>query len=167
MKLNGFFTTKHYRDGELLGTATIDPNLVVDEGVNHILDVGLSGGTQDTTWFVGLIKSTGAVAAGDTAANINSTNIAWSESTEYSEANRQAFTDGGVASKSLSSTASPASFSINGTQTVTGAFLVGDNTKKGTTTAIYCASKFASSKAVTSGDTLTVAWTLTGADDGV
>src|SRR5688572_29573297 len=41
-------------------------NIVVNEGLNYVLDASLSGGTPDTSWFVGLILTNPpVVAAGD------------------------------------------------------------------------------------------------------
>ena len=58
--------------------------------------------------------------------------------------------------------ASPASFSINATATVGGAFLTSNNTKSGTTGTLYSAADFGSpgDRSVASGDVLTVTYTL-------
>ena len=139
-------------------------NLVVDAGVNHILDVGLSAGSQTATWYLGLTDGTPTVAAGDTMAS----HVGWSEVTAYDEAARQAFSDGGVSGKSLDNAASPATFTIsaNGT-TVGGAFLTDTATKGGATGTLYAAGAFsAGDKSLDDNDTLDVTATYTGADDG-
>lgn len=101
------------------------PNIIVNAGRDHLLDVTLSAATQDTTWFVGLTDGTPTVAATD----VEGTHAGWVEVTAYTEANRVAWSDGGVSSQSVDNSASPATFSINATTTVGGSFLSGDNTK--------------------------------------
>jgi hypothetical protein len=134
-------------------------NLVTNEGLNHLLDVTLSGATQDTTWFVGLVSATPTIAAGNTLAS----HAGWTEVTAYDETNRVAWVDGGVASQSVSNTASPATFTIstNGTD-VGGAFLAGVNT--GSSGVLYAAGAFtAGNKSLDDGDTLDVTFTATAA----
>src|SRR5688572_15093092 len=64
-------------------------NIVVNQGLNDLLDVTLSGATQDTTWFVGLTDGTPTVAAADTLAS----HAGWVEVTAYDETNRVAWVD--------------------------------------------------------------------------
>lgn len=134
-------------------------NIVVNAGLDHLLDVTLSGGTQDTTWFVGLTDGTPTVAAGDTLAS----HAGWTEVTAYDETNRVAWTDGGVSSQSVSNSGSPAVFTIStNSTTVGGAFLAGVNT--GTSGTLYAAGAFtAGDKSLDDGDTLTVTATFTSA----
>ena len=133
-------------------------NIVVNQGLNHLLDVTLSGATQDVTWFVGLTDGTPTVAAADTLAS----HAGWVERTEYDEINRVAYVDAGAASQSLTNSASPAAFTINATVTVGGAFLSGSNT--GTTLVLYAAGAFtAGDKSLNDNDTLSVTATFTAA----
>lgn len=143
-------------------------NIVTDEGLDHLLDVTLSGGTQITSWYVILKDNTGdPVDGSETYAT-----PLFSEITDYDEANRVAWSDGGVSSQSVDNSGTPASFSINTTVTVYGAGLVGGGTAittKGDTSGggtLFCCANFASSKALNSGDTLEVTYTLTAADAG-
>lgn len=143
-------------------------NLVVNEGLNHILDIVLSGGTQLTTWYLGLINgSSPTIAAGNTYASHGG----WSENTNYSQSNRPTWSDAGPSSQSITNSASPATFSINSNgQTIGGAFLASNNTKGDTAASgarLYAAGAFASAKALDNGETLTVTATFTAADDGV
>lgn len=112
-------------------------NIVVNQGLNDLLDVTLSGATQDTTWFIGLLSATPTVAAGDTLAS----HAGWTEVTAYDEANRQAYVDGGASGQSLDNSASPAvnTINANGTQ-IGGAFLAGVNT--GTSGRLYAAGAY-------------------------
>jgi hypothetical protein len=138
-------------------------NLIVDAGVNHVLDVALSGGTQITTWYVG-IKNSGAPAAGDTMASHGG----WTENQNYDEATRPQWEQGEVAAKSISNSGNPATFTISAdAQSIAGCFLTSNNTKGGSTGTLFSAVNFASAKAADDNDTLEVTYTVTGADDGV
>jgi len=149
-------------NGELKWTEEFE-NIVVNEGLNHLLDSSLAGQTQITSWFVGL-KGTGTPAATDTMASHGT----WSEDQNYSEANRQAWTPNGAASgQSVSNSSAKATFSINANTTIYGAFLTSNNTKGGTSGKLYAAGNFASSKTLGAGDQLLVTATFTTADDGV
>lgn len=163
--VGGTFYVKQYDKNGILVDQWEAKNIVTDEGVTHALDVTLSNGSQVTTWYVGL-KGTGAVAAGNTAAGIGTTN-SWSEDTNYSESVRQTWTDAGVSSKSLTNAASVASFSINATTTIYGAFLISNSTKSGTSGVLFAAANFSSSKSLNNGDTLEVTYAISGDDDGV
>ena len=136
----------------------INKNLVTTVGLNHVLSSTLDGGTQITAWYVGL-KGTGSAAAGDTMAS----HSGWSEVTDYSQSVRQTLTLGTAAAGSIDNSASKASYSINATATVAGAFINSDSTKSGTTGTLYGVVDFASSRSVISGDTLEVTVTLTAA----
>lgn len=127
-------------------------NIVVNQGLNDLLDVTLSGATQDTTWFVGLTSGTPTVAAGDTLAS----HAGWTEVTAYDEVNRVAWVDAGAASQAITNAASPAVFTISANSTtVGGAFLAGVNT--GTSGRLYAAGAFtAADKSLDDNDTLTV-----------
>jgi len=139
-------------------------NLVVNEGLDHILDVALSGGAQDTSWFVGLLAATPSPAATWTA-----TEIATNDFVNYDEATLQAWTDGGVSGQSVDNSASPAAFTIstNGSS-IGGAYLIGTNAKATPAGTLYAAGAFTGgNKAADDGDTLQVTATFTSADDGV
>lgn len=139
-------------------------NLVVNAGLNYLLDVALSGGSQITSWYLGLINASPTIAAGDTMAS----HAGWTENTAYDEATREAWTDGGVSGQSVNNSGSPAVFtgSTNG-QTLGGAFLTSVATKGDNTGTLYAAGTFSTPKNLDDGDTLTVTATFTQADDGV
>ncbi len=136
----------------------VKKNLVTTVGLNHVLSSTLDGGTQITAWYVGL-KGAGTPVAADTMASHSS----WTEVVAYSQAVRQTLTLGTAAAGSIDNTASKATYSINGTATVAGAFINSDNTKSGTSGTLYGVVDFSSSRSVISGDTLEVTVTLTAA----
>jgi len=88
----------------------------------------------------------------------------WAEIVPYSDATRIAFTeDASTTDEAVSNSGSPASFSINATDTVFGAFLTTDSTKSGTAGTLIAAKDFTGgSQAVADGDTLNVTYTITG-----
>lgn len=142
-------------DGKVKWVEEFD-NLVVNVGLDDALDKYFKGAAYTATHYIGL-KGTGAAAAGDTMAS----HAGWVTITPYSEATDPAFTPGAVAGQSVDNSASKASFSINATDTIFGAFLKTDNTKGGAIGTLYSAGDFAASRAVVSGDTLNVTYTAT------
>jgi len=136
----------------------VNKNLVVDAGLNDVLTNYFKGSGYTAAHYVGL-KDTGTVVAGDTMAS----HSGWAELAIYSESVRQTLTLGSVASKSVDNSASKATFTINATDDVYGAFLTTNNTKSGTTGVLYGAVDFSSAQSVVSGDVLLVTVTLTSA----
>jgi hypothetical protein len=138
-------------------------NLVVNQGLDHILDVVLSGATQDTTWFVGLLDDDAAPGATWTA-----TEIAGDDFVNYDESTLQAFTDGGVSGQSVDNSASPATFTCSTNSSVVGgAFLIGTNAKATPAGDLYAAGTFTGGdKNLDDGDSLETTCTFTSADDG-
>ncbi len=130
-------------------------NLVVNEGLDNILDVMFNGSTQDTTWFIGL-KNTGTPAAGDTLASHGT----WTENSNYA-GDRKAYTTVSASSQSITNTASKASFAIDtDAQTIAGGFLCGDAT--GTSAVLFNAKDFTGGdKSADDGDTLEVTLVIT------
>lgn len=102
----------------------------------------------------------------DTAAKINTsinfpTTNGWQETTAYDESVRQTLTLGSVSGQSVSNTASKAVFTISATKTISGAFLITNSTKGGTSGIIMGAAFFSTARDVLDDDTLNVTVTLT------
>ncbi|MEP7313731.1 MAG: hypothetical protein ABI859_14185, partial [Pseudomonadota bacterium] len=129
-------------------------NLVTTVGKNDILTQYFKGSAYTAAWYVGLIDnaSFSAVAAGDTMAS----HSGWIEAVPYSNATRPALTLGTAASGSIDNSASKASYTINATATINGAFCNTVSTKSGTTGTLYSAGSFGATRSVISGDTLNV-----------
>ena len=150
------------KDGNLKWEAK-SPNLVVNVGLKDMNDKYFSGSAYTATWFIGVYGAgaTNNPAAGDTAAS----HTGWTEVTAYSQATRPAASFGAATTADpsvITNSGSPAVFSINGTTTVGGAFLISDNTKGGTTGVLFSASDFTSpgDRNVVNGDTLNVTYTF-------
>ncbi len=140
-------------------------NLVTTAGANYVLDGGFDGATQITAWYVGL-KGAGTPVIADTMASHST----WTElvhTTKYSQTVRPTLTLGsitGTTTSSIDNVGNLATYSINATSTVAGAFVVSnDASSSATAGTLYGVVDFSSSRAVISGDTLTVTVTLTAA----
>jgi hypothetical protein len=137
----------------------IHDNLIVNVGLQDLLTQYLKGSSYTAAWYVG-IKNAGTAVAADTMASHSS----WTENTGYTESVRQTLTLGTATTadpSSIDNTASKASFSINATSTIAGAFMVTDSTKSGTSGTLYGVVDFGSTRSVISGDTLEITVTLT------
>lgn len=130
-------------------------NIVVNAGLDHLLDVGLAGGAQIGAWYLGLISGAAPVIA---AADTLAAHAGWAEFTNYT-GNRLVWTDGGVAAQSVDNSASPAEFPITAGGTIGGAFLASANA--GTAGTLYAAGTFAASRDVLASDTLSLTATFT------
>jgi len=152
----------HDKDGNLKWEAEA-PNLVVNVGLQDMNTQYFTGVAYTATWFLGLYGSgaTNTPAAGDTM----SSHAGWTEVVAYSQATRPVCTFGTPTTANPSvatNSASPATFSINGTTTVGGAFLTSNSTKGGTTGTLFSAADFSApgDRSVVSADTLSVTYTL-------
>lgn len=160
LALENFYVVECYDSKGKLKWSEDITNLVVDVGLNDNLDKYLKGSAYTAAFYVGLTDGTPTPAAGDTM----SSHAGWAEVVAYSEATREALVLGTVSSGSVDNSASKASFSINGTATIGGAFLCTDSTKSGTSGILYGIGAFTGGdKSVTSGDTLNVTVTCTAA----
>jgi hypothetical protein len=157
-------TSHHYEhfgpDGVLI-EEWWEHNIVVNVGLDDLLDKYFKGSTYTAAFYVGLTDGTPTAAAGDTMAS----HVGWVEVTAYSEATREALVLGAVSGQSVDNPASKASFSINADTTVIGGgFLTTVNTKGGATGTLYGIAAFtAGDKSLDNGDTLNVTVTLTAA----
>lgn len=163
VKAGGYFTVEHFRNGELIHRQ-ISENIVVDEGLDHLLDVALSNGTQNSTWYVGIYSNNYTPIAGNVAATFAGAGVADEITTEVDETARPTWTEPGVSTQSITNSASPAVFTANTSVNAYGAFLISNNTMGGTTGVLMAASKFASVRALVNTDTLNVTYTLNIAD---
>lgn len=162
-KATGLFEIKcHDKDGNLKWEAQ-SKNLVVNVGLQYMAGSALTSVTQITTWYIGLYGAgaSNTPAAGDTM----SSHAGWTEVVAYSNATRVAatFVTATAANPSVvTNTASPATFNINGTTTVGGAFLTSGSAKSGTAGTLFSAADFGSpgDRSVVSSDTLSVTYTF-------
>lgn len=146
-------------DGTVKWTDTF-PNLVMNEGVQYMNTQTFKGAAYTAAWYLGLVTGPGSgttFAAGDTLV----THAGWTESAAYA-GSRKAVTFGTATTANpsvISNSASPASFVMNATVTIAGAFLT--NVSSGTSGVLFSAGDFTGGdKFVDSGDTLNVTYTF-------
>lgn len=158
----GRFIVECYDSEGILRWREDNPNLVVNVGLQYMCGAALTSTSQITSWYIGLYGSgsTNNPAAGDTMV----THAGWTEVVAYSNATRPActFVAATLANPSVATnSASPAAFNMNASTTVGGAFLTSSSTVGGATGTLFSASDFTTGdRAVLSGDTLNVTYTL-------
>ncbi len=170
----GHFTVRHGRGGRTIQEFSF-PNLITNEGKNHILDVQFHGVSPLTTWYLGLIDngSFTAVAAADNYDQINGTN-GWDEFTDYTDRNnsdsavtRPIWVEGAASGQAITTNSTLAIYDFTGAGTLQGLFVAGgasaatkgDNTS-GTGHKLWAATPFADLIPVTGGDDLSVSYTV-------
>ena len=138
-------------------------NLVMNGGLANMNGAYFAGTAQTTTWYLGLVTGPGSgstFSATDTLASHGATGSGgWTENTDYTPSGRKAVTFGSATSANpsvISNSASPTSFSMNGTATIAGAFLASTTDNSGV---LFSAGDFTGGdKSVASGDTLNVTY---------
>lgn len=161
VKGGGVFTLKCFDKDGNLKWESVSHNLVVNVGLQDMNAKYFSGSAYTAAWYIGLY---GAAASNTpAAADTMSSHAGWTEVIAYSQATRVAATFGTATTADpsvISNSASPATFTINATTTVGGAFLTTGSAKSGTTGTLFSASDFAApgDRSVVSADTLTVTY---------
>jgi hypothetical protein len=160
-KAGGAFIVQCFDKDGVLKWESAKHNLVVNVGLQDMNAKYFAGSAYTAGWFIGLYGAAASnnPAASDTAAS----HAGWVEVTAYSQATRPAATFGTPTAANpsvISNSGSPAQFSINGTTTVGGAFLISNNTKGGTTGILFSAADFQApgDRAVVSGDIINVTY---------
>lgn len=134
-----------------------DHNLVVNQGLNSLLNVMFNGATQIGTWYVGIFEGNYTPVSSVTAATIAS---AATETTAYTAATRPEYVEAASSAQSTTNSASRASFVFNASKTIYGAFLISDSTKSGTSGTLFSAARFGTSKSVVTDDELLLTYTF-------
>lgn len=117
------WTVEHWR-GDVLLAERVEENICPDAFINYVMDVALSGGTQKSSWYIALFSDNYTPLAANTYAVPGFT-----ESDGYDEATRPAWSEAGVSAKTITNSASKATFTMDGTDAaIYGAALVSDNT---------------------------------------
>lgn len=134
------------------------PNLVVNSGLDHLLSVITSSGYVTAGgWFVGLMTTANTINATDTA-----TTHSFTISTAFSESPLPSFSFGAISAASVSNSTTPASFSINASTTLAGAYLVSSNNVGEPTEGalLFGGAAFSVERNVANGDTVNVTITV-------
>lgn len=133
-------------------------NLIVDQGLNAILDIALGATAKPAGFYVALYSNGVSPAANWTAANFASTAGEITSNTEgYSQTTRPQWVPAAAASGAINNFASAAAFTIECTTSVTinGAALLSNNTKGGTSGSLISAIRLGAARTEYDGNTYT------------
>jgi len=154
----GVYKFTLFRKGEIVDQWEAE-NVVTNEGLDDILEKYFNGSSYTSDHYVGLTDGTPTVAGGDTL----SSHAGWTEITDYDEANRVALSMNAASSQSIDNNGSEATFSINATVTIGGAFVATVNS--GTSGTLLSVAAFTGGdRSLQSGDTLNVEYTMSASD---
>jgi len=161
MSAGGVFTVTCYDSEGNHKWVDIAPNLVVNTGLQDMNTKYFTGSSYTATWYVGLVGNTASnttFSGGDTLAS----HAGWEENSNYS-GNRKAATFGAATladPSNINNASSAATFAMNATGTVSGAFLA--NVATGTSGTLFSVSDFQSpgDRQVVNGDVLNVTYSF-------
>ena len=162
-KLGGISFKGEYFDRINGGEWQCNDNLVVNEGISHILNVALGGKAKTAKYYLALFSGNTAPAATWTALNFASVASEIVSLTEgYSNATRPEWIPVDTNGNSIDNMAAAAQLTIatSGTLTVTGAALLTNATKGGTTGTLISASKYPVARTFQNGDIYEIGYRL-------
>lgn len=154
--IGGVYRGKLIRAGRIIEEFE-DENIVVNQGLNALLNIGLGSQAQITQWYLGLFSGNYTPVSSDTAASISANS---SETTVYTAGARQLFVPTTSTTQSITNSASTASFTFNATAAIYGAFLASSSIISGTSGYLMSAAQFGTVKNVVSGDQLLLTYTF-------
>ena len=132
-------------------------NLAVNEGLNNLLGVYFGAGTQSLSWYIGLIGTNSIPSATWTAAGIGTE---CTEFINYTGSNRLQWIPSAASGQSITNSANPAIYTMGGSGTIYGAFLINNNTLSGTSGHMYSASIFSVNRTVVLNDQLSITYVI-------
>lgn len=138
-------------------------NLIVAEGIAHILNVALGGKAKPQGYFLALFSGTAAPADNWTAANFaTAASEVISQTEGYTLATRPAWTPTDTDSKAIDNltTAASVTFATAAQVNVTGAALLTSSVRGGTTGVLVSASKYAATRTFQDGDTYDIGYRI-------
>jgi len=168
-RFGGVFGMEHIREGKVIHEESFH-NVFTDEGLNHMLNVLFANASQEDSWYICTFQDNVTPVGGDTYVSKGFTET----NTGIDETYRPTYTDV-VSSKTVTNSASKATFTYNTTLTIYGAAILGypgtDSSNYGRTKGnnnaggVYlCGGKFAASRAVVDDDVINVTYAMTSAD---
>ena len=164
LNFHGHVFTDHFRDGKLIHHCDQGGNTFTTEGMARILNIVFRAQTTEAAIYVGIFKSNVTPAVGDTAAAKLGAAGTYGEcqDADYDSpaTNKPAYTIASTSTASCTNAASAASFTMNASITVYGAFLSTAAAKTATTGTLFCAKAFSSSRAVIADDVLSVTYVI-------
>lgn len=159
----GIFARGEYFDRVNGGEWQRSPNLVVNEGLAHILNVALGSKAKSPGYYLALFGGSTAPAANWTAANFASVAAEIVSLTEgYANATRPQWNPSESTGNSIENLAAVASVTIATTSqlNVTGAALLTNSTRGGTSGVLISATKYAAARTFQNGDVYELSYRL-------
>ena len=139
------------------------PNLVVNEGMAHILNVALGATAKPAGYFLALFNGAATPQANWTAAGFAATaGEVVSMSEGYTSPTRPAWTPGVAATNSIDNMAAVATVTIatTGQINVTGAAMLTSSVRGGTTGVLVSTTRYAAERTFQNGDTYDIGYRL-------
>lgn len=159
----GEYFSRHRRGNQIISDFEIDCNLVVTEGLAHLLNVALGGKAKATGYFLALFSGTTAPAGNWTAASFAATaNEIVSMTEGYTNPTRPAWTPADTSGNTIDNFGSVATFTIATASeiVVTGAALLTNSTRGGTTGSLISAMKYPVERRFQNGDEFDVGYRM-------
>lgn len=158
---HGVFTITCYDSNGNEKWVELAPNLVVNTGLQDMNTKYFTGSAYTAAWYIGLVNGTSSTttfSGGDTLAS----HPGWDENFDY-VGNRKAVTFGAASLSNISNinnSSSTASFTINASANIAGAFLA--NVATGATGLLFSAADFQApgDRSVVNGDVLNVTYSF-------
>lgn len=165
--IGGVFRHAHAPAGGDFGPWAVDPNRIVNEGLDYILDAALAGEPQIGQFYLAPFSGNVTPAAGWTGASFPASS---SEFTAYTAANRLPWTVTQASAQSLGNTAALADstlvFSAGGPYNLYGVGLVQAQGKSATTGKLIAATRFAVPRTnMAAGDKLALEYVISAKDE--
>lgn len=159
LALSGSYVLERYnRDGILLARQKF-PNDIMVAQIDDLFDVYFRNtGSPATTWSIGLI---GGSTVTITTADTMSSHAGWTEDTNYSEANRPAWSPNASASQKVENSDSVI-FTLDADTTIRGLIVTSNNTKGGMAGDLWSAGALDSPEVAKSGQTIRAFYLLEG-----
>ena len=147
--VGGTFSAKLIRDGKVIDEWE-KHNLIVNQGLDHILATEFTAGAQITSWFMGVFGNNYVPVGTDTAASIAANA---GEISAYNGSGRQPYT-GVEGGQQVTNAAAPSTFTFTAAETIYGAFVASASGFQATTGVLFAAAQFATAKTVAINDQL-------------
>jgi|WetSurMetagenome_2_1015567.scaffolds.fasta_scaffold52450_2 hypothetical protein len=155
-KIGGIFEISCYDKYGNLKWRDLAKNAGTVGGLNHLMETEFRSGTQNATWYIGLISNNSYTGLNE--ADTMASHGGWLEGSPYT-GNRPAWTANAAANKVMTNN-NTVDFAITANLIVKGAFLVSNNSGTGNT--LFCTALFSGGdQAVSVSDTLKITYTLT------
>ena len=132
-------------------------NAATTEGRTGMLSDYFAGGSQVSTWYIGIIDNASFTKVDDS--DTMSSHGGWQESTSYSESTRQQWNKGSPSAGEVAST-SDSVFTFSTQSFVRGVFITSNSTKGGTSGELWATALADTVKKLDAGQQLKVSYTV-------